>query len=320
MASLAIAASNVGNDDVLNETVTRLKRATRKERSGAYWDLQTNTPFYGWGSAGRLETTALAVRALAASGRAESLVDQALLFLLRNKDRYGVWYSTQATVNVLDALIRLIGSENAKTAPGSADILINGRLVRSVMMPAGNQSADSIAIDLSGFLEAGSNRVEVRASGAAAATAQFVETYYVPWAGGKPDAAGDLQLSVHYDQTTGKPGDDIVCTVKAERVGFRGYGMMLAEIGLPPGAEVDRASLEEAVRSGRWGLYRYDVLPDRVIAYIWPRAGGSEFDFKFRLRYGINAQTAASRLYDYYNPDAEVITRPVQFDITELRK
>ena len=39
---------------------------------------------------------------------------------------------------------------------------------------------------------------------------------------------------------------EINCTVEAERIAFRGYGMLLAEIGLPPGADVDRASLEKA--------------------------------------------------------------------------
>ncbi len=47
--------------------------------------------------------------------------------------------------------------------------------------------------------------------------------------------------------------------MKAERVGFRGYGMMLAEVGLPPGAEVDRASLEEAMRDSGWGVQSYEV-------------------------------------------------------------
>lgn len=60
-------------------------------------------------------------------------------------------------------------------------------------------------------------------------------------------------------------------------------------------------------------MYRYDVLPDRLIAYVWPRASGTRFDFKFHLRYGINAKTPPSILYDYYNPDAQVTVKPVRF-------
>jgi hypothetical protein len=39
----------------------------------------------------------------------------------------------------------------------------------------------------------------------------------------------------------------VTCGVEAERVGHSGYGMMLAEAGLPPGTEVDRASLERTM-------------------------------------------------------------------------
>ena len=63
--------------------------------------------------------------------------------------------------------------------------------------------------------------------------------------------------------------------VHAERVGFRGYGMMLAEVGLPPGADVDRPSLDSAVSASGWDLQSYEVQPDRVVFYLWPRAGGT---------------------------------------------
>ena len=90
---------------------------------------------------------------------------------------------------------------------------------------------------------------------------------------------------------------------------------MLAEIGLPPGADVDRSSLETAMTSSGWSLTRYDVLPDRVVVYIWPRAGSVNFDFKFRPRFGLTAKTAASVIYDYYNPESRSVVQPSVFRI-----
>ena len=46
------------------------------------------------------------------------------------------------------------------------------------------------------------------------------------------------------------------------------------------GVVQDRGSLERGLK-GNYSVYRYDVLPDRVILYIWPNAGGSEFTFQF---------------------------------------
>jgi uncharacterized protein YfaS (alpha-2-macroglobulin family) len=320
LASLSLAASNAENDDLANAAASRLMRVAHKERDAAYWDLQTNTPFYGWGFAGRVETTALVVQALKAAKQSEALINQGLVFLLRNKDRYGVWHSSQATVTVLDALLSLVGKAEPNATAGSADVLVNGRVVASVAMPASDQLADGIVLDLSQFLSAGMNDVQIRTNAVTPATAQFVETYYVPWASSnasdskrESDSASALRMAVQFNKTEVSVTDEIVAHVEAERIGFRGYGMMLAEIGLPPGADVDRASLEEAVKSGTWDLYRYDVLPDRLVAYIWPRAGGTRFDFKFHLRYGINAQTPPSILYDYYNPDAQATVKPVRF-------
>jgi hypothetical protein len=91
--------------------------------------------------------------------------------------------------------------------------------------------------------------------------------------------------------------------------------MLLAEIGLPPGADVDRASLETAVKNSGWSLSRYDVLPDRLVVYLWPRYDGNRFEFKFRPRFGLTAQSAPSLLYDYYNPEARVVVAPTKFTV-----
>ena len=90
---------------------------------------------------------------------------------------------------------------------------------------------------------------------------------------------------------------------------------MMAEIGIPPGADVDRSSLEMAMKESGWVINQYDVLPDRLVVYLWPYAGGSRFDFKFRPRFGLNAKSAASVLYDYYNPEARAVVPPATFKI-----
>jgi hypothetical protein len=128
-------------------------------------------------------------------------------------------------------------------------------------------------------------------------------------------ASRSSRLRVHYDKTEAAIGEEIRVNVEAERMGFRGYGMMLAEIGLPPGADVDRASLDEAMTKSDWQLQQYDVLPDRLIVYLWPQAGGTRFDFRFRARFGLDAKTSASVLHDYYNPEARVVLAPARFRV-----
>ena len=396
LAAYALASFDSGDVGRASTAIAKLRALAHTEGNTTYWSLETNTPFYGWGTAGRVETTALVVQALARSTDTEpeavatgslqspdsksqaastssrsltpspnspesipagsqpsanatpaqtviakhpapappahqtndTLVRSGLLFLLKQKDRYGVWYSTQATINVLDAMLLLLQTDahaaNGANSQNLAEIIVNGQVLAPVSMPPENQSGNPITIDVSRYLRVANNRIEIRRSpGSSAASVQAVANYYVPWPASSATRdtavrAGNsdgLRLIAKFDSTAGQISDEITCHVEAERVGFRGYGMLLAEIGLPPGADVDRASLQTAMKSSGWAINQYDVLPDRVVIYLWPQAGGVKFDFKFRPRFGLQARSAPSLVYDYYNPDARAVVSPVLFTI-----
>ena len=329
IASYALALLNSGTEEnraAARKVLDRLRSLAHTEGDTTYWSLETNTPFYGWGRAGRLETTALVLEALergtalqpGANDRA--LMDRATLFLLRNQDRYGIWYSTQATINVLRAMAASFSGSPNTARDSQATILVDGKPAATIRIPGGEMSAP-VTADLSKALGAGDHKIEIRrAAGAPEASVPLADTYYLPWTdaayaeNGHKDKSSDqsLRLSISYDKTNAKIGERIDCTVKAERVDFRGYGMMLAEIGLPPGAEVDRDSLDKTMAASSWAIQQFDVLPDRIIVYLWPQAGGTTFSFDFKTRFGVNAETTPSILYDYYNPDAQALVAPTR--------
>jgi hypothetical protein len=250
------------------------------------------------------------------------LMDRALLYLLRGKDRYGVWQSTQATINVLNALVAIFNRQEpgvwtpAQASGGQAEISINGRPATSVTMPPGRLN-NPMMVDISQFISPGRNQITIRRGSASLLTsAQVVSTFYVPWSAAKTShvtnaASNPLRLSVNFSKAQVGVNEEVIC--KVEAAGRNYGGMLLAEIGLPPGADVDRASLDLAMKNSGWYLSRYDVLPDRLIVYLWPRPDGNKFEFKFRQRFGLAAQTAPSLLYDYYNPEARTVVAPVKF-------
>jgi hypothetical protein len=311
LAAYALASRKSGQPAPVAEV--RLRELSHKETSGTFWNLETNTPFYGWGLAGRLETTALAVRALSASGTDDdaALVKSGTLFLLRNKDRYGVWHSGQATVQVLGALIDVLSRTPASASPSEAAILVNGRNAGKLKLPGSAEIVGPIRLDVSQFVGVGANRVTL--DGAPGSQAQVSARYYLPWPKSNPDDRSALRLQVNFDRTQVQLGDIVTCTVKVERAGFRGYGMLLAEIGLPPGADVDRASLDRAIEKAGYIVNHYDILPDRIVVYLWPKAGGTSFQFQFRPRFAMRAKTPGAVVYDYYNPEARSVSPSVKF-------
>jgi hypothetical protein len=325
----AIVAVESGRPDHIENAETVLRRLAHREGDTAYWNLESNTsPFYGWGFAGRLETTALAVKALSElqAMRPEQdisdLASRGLQYLLTHKDRYAMWYSTQATQNVLEAMIAALPPAAENGGVSEATLKINGRAVRSVALPNPRDAVGPLTIALPGDLAKGANKIEIARTGnLSAVNASVITSYYISWADSeaanteafKTGETRALRFKVHYDRTDPKLGDPVLCNVEAERTGFRGYGMMLAEVGLAPGAEVDRASLERAKEAP--GVIGYEVQPDRVVFYLWPTAGGTTFSFAFRSRYRIEALTAASVVYDYYNPEAKATVAPVRFTV-----
>ena len=69
--------------------------------------------------------------------------------------------------------------------------------------------------------------------------------------------------------------------------------MLLGEVGLPPGTDVDRASLGKLLDS--WQISRYELQPDRLVFYLWSsNAKGEKFTFRFTPHYSIRAKAASA--------------------------
>jgi hypothetical protein len=321
LALYGLALLDAGDPDSAKAIASRLEAMAIVEGSAVYWKLETNTPFYGWGTAGRVETTALAIHLLTRAAKHDSkpagdAVSKGLLFLLKNKDRYGVWYSTQTTINVLDAFLALLATDRPAQPP-TISVAVNG--VDLLELSVAADRIDPIIVDLQGKLAASANAIDVRSSGNGSLMGQTVATHYVDWRDSQSKnvemgASRALKLEYSCEEQDAAIMQNVSCSVKAERIGSGGYGMLLAEIGTPPGADVSRESLEAALDED-WSLSRYEILPDRIVLYMWSRAGGTKFNFNFRPRYGIDAQTPASTVYDYYNPEARATVAPMRFRI-----
>ena len=97
------------------------------------------------------------------------LEDDALLYLLRNRDGYGVWLSGQATVRVLKALLPLAVSQLQNPSPEDFTLTVNGKPLsaeQAATIEGDNQLLDAPrTIDLTAMIHAGTNYAGVYGSG-----------------------------------------------------------------------------------------------------------------------------------------------------------
>ena len=326
---LRLAELTPGDASTMTRLRTELARTAVHGKDGTHWTPLGYSPFYGWGHAGELETTALVLNALRDGNPTPAearLIDDALFFLVRNQDSYGVWYSGQATVRVLQALLPLaIEQMKATSVPQPLQLTVNGA-------PLAGSDAQALSadprllstprsLDLTTLLKPGHNElVFTTARDASLASAEATASFYVPWQGEvverktQPGSDAGLDFGYSCTATNAQVGKPVDCTVEARRFGSPSYGMLLAEVGLPPGAEVDRNSLAQLLDN--WTISRYELQPDRIVFYLWsPQAAGSRFTFRFTPRYAINAKAAPATLSDYYNPDLRVVLAPQEFTV-----
>ncbi len=316
LANFALASIETGDAETAQIIADKLNLLSQPDKETVFWTT-AKTPFYGWGRSAKIETTALVVQLfsrLNEAGKFDTPLSRGLAFALKNKDKYGVWYSTQTTVNVLDALI-LLQQKSGKVAKQNADdkaeIYINGRKIQDLALDA-NSLANPLRFDVSPYLTETSNRVEIKSGSANFTQAQIVAAHYIAWKDA-PEESPYFDLKINFDRTEAGIGEEITCAVSVARKTYNSYGMLLAEIGIPPGAEVDRDSLEKIKNAE--DISRYDILPDKIIVYLWAVSAPVNFNFKFKPRYGINAQTAPSIVYDYYNAEAQATAAPLKFSI-----
>ena len=312
-AATALLALELGDRAAAAPWLDRLRRTVKNANSKAHWEFAGETPFHGWGLPGQLEASALAIQALLLTGdRGDAaLATDGLAFLLDKTDGYGVWYSGHTTVQVLDAVLAAAGREHP--AEGRAQVVVNGHVVGPIELPAAGSMGGPVTIAIPAFLRSGANRIDIQNARVAVMRAQIVATYFGPWTSGAAvDLSSPIHMRVDFDKTRLRLGESVTCRVDVAR--RRGTGMLLAEIGLPPGVDVDRGSLEDARSKSNGHLNSFEILPDRLIVYLWP-ADRASFRFRFQPRFAMSAKSAASDVYDYYNPEARSVVAPVRFRV-----
>jgi uncharacterized protein YfaS (alpha-2-macroglobulin family) len=277
-------------------TKANLDRLVKLGKDGL-WNTKLSSWTRSRDAAADLETTALAVLALANTH--PSIADQGAAYLVRSRDPYGAWGSTQGTVLALRALSAMGGGSRDKVG---ARLRVNGREIPNAFI----ETDAAQSVDLSPYLKRGENEVVLETS--RRVNAQIAGRYYVPW--GSEDmlrGVDGLNLKVEYDRSEVKVGETVTCTVRVEADSF----MVMAEVSIPPGCTVDSSSLEDLVR--RKVIDKYAQTGRTLIFYLPGK--GATFSYALKPRYPLKVSLARSVAYEYYTPERRVIVPPQDFEV-----
>jgi hypothetical protein len=300
------------NSGEAQRALEKLVERKTEEARVAYWKNPSPTCTGAQSESADIETTGLAAYALLRSGRYGSLTNKVLTYLVQKKDPQGTWGSTQATVWSLRAL--LAGMDKA-AGDTNGEVIVRINEKQAAAFAITPQDADVMRqVELKDHVQEGANAIEIKFAGKGSALYGISGKYYLPWSGAKGGVEGPgqpLDVDVSYDRTELAVNDLVTCRVKVTNRQSLPANMLIVDLGIPPGFEVQAEDLAELVGSKK--IQKFSLTGRQVIVYL-DRVQGNQtlkFDYRLKAKFPLKAQTPKSAVYEYYTPKNRSESKPV---------
>ena len=331
----ALVASDLKSGGKLSsateDALGRLAGLAQRDGDKAFWGSKVASFMGSQGLTGSIETTALAALAFQRAERQPELANGALAYLIRQKDGFGTWHNTQATVLTLKALIQSVRSGGEKVN-ASVSVSLNGSQTRTVKVTPENFDVVQL-LSFDDVNPGSENKVEIKVEGQGSLMYQVTSSYYLPWdvLGKYPDVVPPqdaVAIDIKYDRAQLQVNDtvNVTVTVRLNQKGARADSA-LVDLGLPPGfsvlsedltALVDRYQKMPKDYKGA-SIQRYDLTGRQILVYLANLSEGQPLTFSYRLqaRFPLSVRSPASSAYDYYNPNVTGEKSPVAIEVKQ---
>ncbi len=320
LALVANALAAYDPDDGMTRAVLDRLYEMRVEDDGViYWEMGAASFMGATGDTGSLETTALAAIALMRGHAHSDAVSGALAYLVQGKDSWGTWYSTQATILSLKALLLAEEQGGAVEGPATVRISLDNEQTQEIRIDESNADVVHLLTFDLGLTPGAEHRLQIELEGGGNLMYQVTTAYYLPWDQVPPVPEMDEVLSIDlaYDRTQLAVNDEVTVdvTVRLNQEGV--VRMALVDLGVPPGFTVLSEDLSRLVEEGV--IARYELTGRQVIVYLEDIAYGEQvrFQYRMRARFPMRAQTPPSSAYDYYNPADPAVRPPLEVTVNE---
>jgi hypothetical protein len=162
-------------------------------------------------------------------------------------------------------------------------------------------------VDLSELAVEGDNEVTLRYTGIGNLMYQLVASYHLPWEESEP-AAGPVSIEVVYDKTQLAVNDTVTVTVTVTLHDASQRGMILVDLGRPPGFSLATEDLAALRAAGT--IAEYEFTDRQILVYLDPLTPEVPTVFAYRLTadYPIAATVPGSTAAPYYNAAEETET------------
>lgn len=302
-AIVAVALiKNGGNAAKIEQLVNEIMEAKKEDAEGnIYWNQTLSTETYTSGEGANLETTALVGSMLVYKGGYSAETQKILKWIIKQKDSFGTWDTTQGTIRALKFMIESMYASAAQNINATLKISANGSPETTIEVTPDDSDVLRL-VDFKEHLVYGENTIEIKTDSEASMLYQATATWYVP--GSDAVSTGPLTIEVTYDKTNLEVNDTVKATVIINNISGEKVNMVLASVGIAPGFTLIPTLLDKAIEQGK-PLRKYETTPRQIILYLnYIEANSMQiYHFELLADYPIRGETGESSVHPYYNPE-----------------
>jgi len=281
-----------------------------------WWESASQSLYYSGGNAMNMEVTALILQAMVRAGLYPDTIEGGVAYLVRGKDAFGNFASTQATILSLRLFVELL-SASASDAEGTVKVLIDGIEAASFDVDAFN--ADLLRqADLRAYVGTGDHDVEITFDGTGSLFYQVVSWHYLPWhlvtSPGRDDI---LTIDVSYDRTTLELDEMVTVSVVVTNQSDARLDMVMLDLGVPPGFDVVMSDLQALADDSAVPISRVERRGRQLTVYVYGLDPGASLNFSYRMQatMSVRAQTPPSTAWLYYESDVRTESEPFAVEV-----
>ncbi|HUT55931.1 MAG TPA: MG2 domain-containing protein [bacterium] len=280
-----------------------------------HWEPKGKTAVNGDGRSASIETTSLILYAMVKAGMYAPTVNKGLAWISQQKDAFGTFQSTQATVLSMKALL---AAEEGKAPNVRGDVVVSLKDRKETVSITPENSDVLRLIDFKDQTATGRHTVDLQAPPDLGLMYQVVGIYYVPWDRVKKmEQKPLLSLDLKYDRAKLKADDLLTASVTAAYHGDKATDMVILDLGIPPGFSLVPDALDRL--KGKNTIEKYTATGRQITVYVRRMEAGKPLTFSYQLKakFPVKAQTPKSTVYEYYNPDRKAEVKPVPIEVTK---
>lgn len=305
LALIANALANVKDKEV-NNIIKRLINNINLNENNAYITSNIRDYYGSRGNAQTIQTVALTSMALSKTSKNMTTNKLLINYLISKKDSGGTWYSTQATILSLKALSELNESNKLENQTIIVKVNSNEQKVEIKDNPL-----ELYELTFENLVKENKLNIDIEKGNA---YYEVIEEYYIPYKD-VDTTDDDIKVTVETNNNL-KVNDILDAKVKLINNSKDDIYNGMVTISIPQGFTVVEESLMLLQSKGI--IEKYETSYTSVNLYLrnFEISQIVDLNIKFRASYPVEITGLAIRAYDYYNPEVEGKTMPIEIKVS----